>query len=552
MARQRDLRAVVAAQARKSRERFLGRLEPERALATQEQLFTESVLRNSETAFGREHEFSKLKSFDDYRQRVPIRHYEELAPWIERLAGGEDDALTHQLPIRFWKTTGTTSQAKKIPVTPASATRTMESFLTLQGTQLHFHPELNERADTTLVAHISPKTIKEFLGPHRIPYCSTTELPVERRPGREQFTAPWLAPLQEVVEDDAVRLQFLITFAAAHELRSVTCLHPSRFHTIVSTLHQQAENLVQELAEGTILGEKCRPPLPELAGRLSQIWKGTGTLRPRDLWPSLSVLCSWSGSYIERYRTTMEQNFCPEFLPMPSISSEAFTTMTIDRNPVAQPLNIRGGLFEFIPAQSTVRADTSTQTFSELEVGQDYEIVLTSLGGLYRYATCDIFNVHSYEQGVPRMEYVGRRSVSDLTGEKLAEEQVEDVLREVLAEFSLHSSDYTLCAVQAESAQERPGYVLALESEAEFERAEELAERLDQRFKSVNSRYELKRNFEDLNPLIVRLLEPGTFHRYRQQRATQAPAGQLKDRVLQAQGRAVLEQLLKRPLESLG
>lgn len=536
MARQRDLRAVVAAQAHKSRERFLGRLEPERALATQHKLFEECVQANKDTQFGRQHQFERFKFFEDYRDAVPIRHYEELAPWVERLASGEDDALTHQLPIRFWKTTGTTSEAKKIPVTPASATRTMESFLTLQGTQLYFHPELNERADTTLVAHISPKSIKEFLGPHKIPYCSTTELPVERRPGREQFTPPWLAPLQEVVEDDAVRLYFLLCYAATHDLRSVACLHPSRFNTIVSTLEQRGEELLTELAAGTILGEKVREPRPELASKLSG-----GDLSPRALWPNLTVLCSWSGTYIERYRSTMEEHFCSQFLPMPSISSEAFTTMTIDRNHLAQPLNIRGGLFEFVPADSEVRGSTKTLTFSKLEVGQSYEIVLTNLGGLYRYATCDIFNVHSFEQGVPRLEYVGRRSVSDLTGEKLAEEQVQDVLREVLSEFSVASNDYTLCAVQAADPLDRPGYVLALEVSGEFESAQRLGERLDQRFKEVNSRYELKRNFSDLKCLEVRLLEPGAFHRYRQTRATQAPAGQLKDRVLHAQGRAVLE-----------
>src|SRR4030095_9375691 len=119
------------------------------------------------------------------------------------------------------------------------ALRNMEGFLALQGTQLHYHPELNERPDTTLVTHISPKPIKQFLGPKRLPYCSTTEAPVEVRSGRRRgsFVAPWVPRLQQVVEDDAVRLYFLLCYAALHELYSITCLHPSRFQTITATLN---------------------------------------------------------------------------------------------------------------------------------------------------------------------------------------------------------------------------------------------------------------------------------------------------------------------------
>ena len=134
----RDLRRAFAAQALKLRNRFLS-LD---ARATQQGLFQECVSRNADTAFGREHDFASKQSVDDYRAAVPIRHYHELSPWIERSAAGEAAVLTTEDPIRFWKTTGTTSQPKKIPLTPAAATRTMESFLTLQGTQLSFSPDL--------------------------------------------------------------------------------------------------------------------------------------------------------------------------------------------------------------------------------------------------------------------------------------------------------------------------------------------------------------------------------------------------------------------------
>jgi len=536
------LRESLARQAARSRKKFLAALEGGRN--TQDAFLTEVLEKNRKASFGVEHDFDKLGSVDEFRSAVPIRHYPELSPWIERSAAGESKVLTEEEPIRFWKTTGTTSEPKKIPVTPSSSARTMESFLALQGTQLHYYPELNERRDTTLVTHVSPKTVREFLGPREVPYCSTTEVPVVIRAGRENFVAPWMPGLQQVVEDDAVRLYYLLCYAAAHDLKCVACLHPSRFQTIISTLHESGERVVEELRSGTVLGEPCREPHPEKANRLQEILKSKGQLGPRDLWPNLSLVTSWSGSYISRYRPTIEENFCSNFLPMPSISSEAFTTLTIDDDPIGQPINLPANLFEFIPSEQQVEPGSETLLFHELQPGATYELVLTTLGGLYRYATCDIFRVVGYVGEVPRLEYVGRRSVSDLTGEKLAEEHVADSVPEALKGHELDNSPFTVCGLQAAGAEDRPKYVLIVENREETPKG--LANDLDQRLKAINSRYELKRNFGDLHPLEVVRVLPGTFAGYRREQAEAGlPAGQIKDKILHPNGEETLASLLR-------
>lgn len=480
----------------------------------QQEVLRQCLEPNEATAFGREHEFARLANLADYQAAVPIRSYPELAPWIERSAAGEPAILTAEDPIRFWKTTGTTAVPKKIPVTPASVGRTMESFLTLSGTQLHYYPELNERSDTSLVTHLSPKTIKEFLGPRRVPYCTTTELPIEVR--RRDFSPPWLPGLQDVVEDDAERLYYLLAYAAAHDLLSLACLHPSRFVTVSATLQAQAARLLDELAHGTVLGRPVRDPQPERA----RLLRRQPVLRARDLWPNLRFLTSWSGSYLSRYRARMESEYCSGFLPTPSISSEAFLTMTVDEDPISQPLNLRGGVFEFVPLEGG-----PARPFYEVEPGQTYEVILTTLSGLYRYASRDLFRVTGFCAEVPRLEYVGRRSVTDLTGEKLAEEQVVEALRDL-------PGNWTVCGRFTQP----PGYVLLVEGPAPP------AEALDERLKALNSRYELKRNFGDLAPLAVHSLAPGTFERYRQARV--GPAGQLKDLPLQPAGSTTYEELL--------
>jgi hypothetical protein len=533
--------------AEKARRHFLNAIDGDNALGTQESVLAECVQANRGTAFGREHGFADIRSIDDYRRAVPIRHYDELEPWISRSADGEEHVLTAQEPIRFWKTTGTTSASKKIPVTPASALRNMECFLALQGTLLHLYPELNERADTTLVTHLSPKTVKQFCGPRRVPYCSTTEAPVETRSGRD--VAPWVPKLQQVVEDDSVRLYYLLCYAAMHDLYNVTCLHPSRFQTIASTLSQKWPQLVEELRAGTVLGEKVRDPAPDRAAEIERIAKTTGTVRPIDIWPNLTSVASWSGSYIGRYRPMIEEHYCSGFVPMPSLSSEAFATMPIDDDPISQPLNIYAGVFEFVLANQKLDPLTPTLQFHELEVGESYEMIVTTLGGLYRYAMCDIFKVAGYLGRVPRVEYYGRRSVSDLTGEKLAEEQVEDVVPAGLKRWGIDAPTFAVCAVLSNDLNDRSKYVLLLEA-AEPARCtvkyDELAADLDRQFRTVNSRYDLKRNFGDLKQLEITPVSPGTFGRYRERLVQRGmPSGQLKDKVLHKDGAKVMSDLLE-------
>jgi hypothetical protein len=203
-------------------------------------------------------------------------------------------------------------------------------------------------------------------------------------------------------------------------------------------------------------------------------------------------------------------------------------------------------VFEFIPSGERVSDDSPTLEPHELEVGGTYEAVITTLGGLYRYATCDIFRVIGFVEQVPRLEYIGRRAVSDLTGEKLAEEQVVDVVRETFEATQVEPSAFTVCGVQEVATGKKPHYVLVVEPAAEWnaERVREVAERVEAGFRKVNSRYEMKRNFHDLDAVVVDVVPRGTFARYRALLVERGmPAGQLKDKVLNAIGAPVLADL---------
>ena len=70
----------------------------ERPLETQRSVLLDLIARNADTAFGRDHRFGLIRSETDYRRQVPIRDYEGIRPYVDRIIQGEDAVLTASAP----------------------------------------------------------------------------------------------------------------------------------------------------------------------------------------------------------------------------------------------------------------------------------------------------------------------------------------------------------------------------------------------------------------------------------------------------------------------
>ncbi|MDB3874173.1 GH3 auxin-responsive promoter family protein, partial [Flavobacteriaceae bacterium] len=86
----------------------------------QSKTFNKLITSASSTNFGQDHGFSKISSYEDFKKRVPVRDYEGLKPYVDRVVEGEKDILWPGQPLYFAKTSGTTSGAKYIPITKES------------------------------------------------------------------------------------------------------------------------------------------------------------------------------------------------------------------------------------------------------------------------------------------------------------------------------------------------------------------------------------------------------------------------------------------------
>ena len=89
-------------------------------IETQEKVFQDLIKKAKDTAFGKDHDFANIRNMQDFQARVPVRDYEELRHYVDRVVAGEPDILWPGKPTYFAKTSGTTSGAKYIPLTKES------------------------------------------------------------------------------------------------------------------------------------------------------------------------------------------------------------------------------------------------------------------------------------------------------------------------------------------------------------------------------------------------------------------------------------------------
>ena len=69
------------------------------ALVLQQKTFLQLIAQAKNTSFGRDHHFEHTHTYDDFKKQVPIRDYEDLRPYIDRITHGEADVLCRCIPI---------------------------------------------------------------------------------------------------------------------------------------------------------------------------------------------------------------------------------------------------------------------------------------------------------------------------------------------------------------------------------------------------------------------------------------------------------------------
>src|SRR5690606_2100328 len=89
-------------------------------IRVQDQIFQHLIKSAAQTRFGKDHNFSSIRDYSDFKKNVPVRDYEGLRRYFDAVAHGEPDVLWEGRRAYLANTSGTTSGTRYIPITGAS------------------------------------------------------------------------------------------------------------------------------------------------------------------------------------------------------------------------------------------------------------------------------------------------------------------------------------------------------------------------------------------------------------------------------------------------
>ncbi len=357
-------------------------ISPEEAAGAQERKLLAYLHRNAHTAYGAASGFARIRRYEDYAAEVAIIGYAELQPWVQRVAAGEKGVLTDDGVIALEETSGSGGARKWIPYT-RGLLREFESAVGVW---------MRDLADTTPAAFagtfywsVSPPLAGRGRSPGGIPIGLDSDL--------AYFSTKSAALLAELM-------------VAPPELGRSTCAGAWFAATTDSLLSHRDLSMVSVWSPTFFLSLDRH--LQARLGSRQFVWS--------EIWPGLALMSCWtdagSAAWIPEVRERLGE---VAIQGKGLLSTEGVVSIPLGDIETPPTLATASHFLEFRDPHSG-----EVSLCHELRAGQIYEVVLTSAGGLYRYATGDL--VRSY--GDLKIRFVGRAGqCSDLVGEKLDEQQ---------------------------------------------------------------------------------------------------------------------------------
>ncbi len=482
----------------------------------QEWVLTDIVTANRETAFGREHDWAGIRDIAAFRRNVPIRDYEGLAPWIDRVAAGEDRVLTYEKPIMFARTSGTSAEPKRIPTTRSDLLygRTPPRHA-MWAHLLSRYPEILEHPHSVLDLMMDARKTKTHLA--GIPYQGYSSRDFSL--GSEDWDPPWslASRVPEELGDYSDRIYFRLRGAVEENLRGVVTYNPSSLLSLAEHLKGNQDRLIDEVRHGMVLGKPGGRPNPKRADQLAEL-ASRGDFRPCTVWPGMRFVLCWKSATAKMYLPKLEALFGrADVRPNYTSSSEGLIAVPVDDHPSAGLLAVTNAFYEFVPVAETAVGQNHALSLDQLEVGKQYQVIMTLRNGLFRYAIGDVLEVLEYVGGVPRVEFLGRSNVaSSFTGEKLTEQQVHGAISRTLETLKIAADNFT-CLPRWDSP---PYYELVLDlnlpGSVDADKVAAIAAEFDKELSRHNDEYLSKRGSGRLGATKVRIGTPLMFERYMQ------------------------------------
>lgn len=439
----------------------------------QEQVLKSLIKRATKTVFGADHNFAGIHSYEDFKRQIPVRDYEEIAPYIQRVRTGERDVLWPGLPAYFCKTSGTTSGTKYIPLTKDSMPNHISS------------------ARNALLCYIAETGKADFVN------------------GKMIFLqgSPKLDKLES-----GIPFGRLSGIVANHV---PAYLQRNRMPKYETNCIEDWETKVNAIAE-----ETSREKMSLISGIPSWVQmyfeillKKTGKKYIREIFPDFSLFV-YGGINFEPYRKSFNELIGRE---IPTIelypASEGFIAYQDSQQHEGLLLNVNSGIFfEFIPAEQFFDDNRDRISLKDVKLGVNYALVLSNNAGLWAYSIGDTVKFVSLHP--PRIKVTGRiKHYTSAFGEHVIGEEVDTAMSEVCIKQGIAISEFHV-APMVNPPDGLPYHEWFVESDDSHINLNQLALGLDEVMQRQNVYYRDLIKGHVLRPAVVTFLKKGTFNAY--------------------------------------
>lgn len=477
-----------------------------------------------ETKFGRDHAFGEINSLEDFRRRVPISRYDDLAPYVDAVAAGDTTALIppSEKLLQFTITTGSTGKPKLNPVTDTWL-REYRKAWDLWGLKLFAdHPAA---LGDQMLQLAGKWNMGRTPGGAQISMISALLARYQNPLIRPYFATP--SPVNDI-PDPVARYYTALRLSIVQRVGWIILMNPGTLILLAELGDQHKEKLLRDLRDGTLsssfeIPQDVRESLKSLTTRrdprraesLERIIERTGTFYPKDYWDNPVIAC-WLGGTAGFQRRALPQFFgnSPQ-RDMGLVSSEGRHTIPIeDGKPEGVP-SIVSGFYEFLPVEEHGSTQPIALDGHELEIGRDYRLLMTTSAGFYRFDIGDVVRCRGFVAEVPLLEFVQKGDrVGDLEGEKLTEHQFLECAHAAAAALSMTLTEATVVPIR--EADGRARYVTLIERGdlPHPEAASRFLTELEQRLAAINFLYGARRREGVLLPMRLVQLPTGTWSEY--------------------------------------
>ncbi|MDW7694612.1 GH3 auxin-responsive promoter family protein [Flammeovirgaceae bacterium SG7u.111] len=359
-------------------------------IGSQQKVFDNLISKAKHTVFGQDHYFENIRNYDDFRKNVPIRDYEDLKPYVERVTKGESDILWPGQPAYFAKTSGTTSGTKYIPLTKDSMPNHINS------------------ARNALLSYVHETGKSQFLDKKLI----------------------FLSGSPVMFETNGVltgRLSGIVNHHVPGYLR--TNQMPSYETNCIEEWEEKLEKIIDETLSQNMSLISGIPPWVQMY--FDRIQARTGK-KIKDVFPDFSLFV-YGGVNFEPYRAKLYESIGKKVDSIETYpASEGFIAYQDSQVEEGLLMLLDSGIFfEYVPADEYFNDNPTRLSIEEVEVGKNYALIINSNAGLWGYSIGD--TVKFISKDPYRLLVTGRiKHFISAFGEHVIGEEVEKAMKHAM------------------------------------------------------------------------------------------------------------------------